>query len=39
MPNWISRLMGGGANAPVETKNFAGHTLISLSALGPANWS
>ncbi|GLQ10285.1 portal protein [Devosia yakushimensis] len=39
MPNWISRLMGGGANAPAEAKNFAGHTLLSLSALGPANWS
>ncbi|WP_332693641.1 phage portal protein [Devosia sp.] len=39
MPNWISRLLGGGTNTPAETKNFAGHTLLSLSQLGAANWS
>ncbi|MFP9136818.1 phage portal protein [Devosia sp. XGJD_8] len=39
MPNWISRLLGGQTNTPAETKNFAGHTLLSLSQLGAANWS
>jgi HK97 family phage portal protein len=39
MPNWISRLLGGQSNAPAETKSFAGHTLLSLSQLGAANWS
>lgn len=39
MPNWINRLLGGRTNTPVERKNFAGHTLMSLSALGPAQWS
>lgn len=39
MPNWISRLLGGGMNAPAEAKSFAGHTLLSLSQLGAANWS
>ena len=39
MPNWISRLLGGGANAPVESKAFNGQTLLSLSQLGAANWS
>jgi HK97 family phage portal protein len=39
MPNWISRLLGGRMNAPAETKNFTGHTLLSLSQLGAASWS
>src|SRR5690606_25453565 len=39
MPNWISRLLGGGANVPAERKAFAGHTLLSLSQLGAASWS
>ncbi|MFN4212028.1 MAG: phage portal protein [Devosia sp.] len=39
MPNWISRLLGGQSNTPAETKSFAGHTLLSLSQLGAANWS
>ena len=39
MPNWISRLLGGGTNAPAERKSFAGHTVLSLSQLGAANWS
>jgi HK97 family phage portal protein len=38
MPNWISRLLGGGANTPVERKS-SGHTLLSLNQLGVANWS
>ena len=39
MPNWISRLLGGGGNAPAESKAFNGQTLLSLSQLGAANWS
>jgi HK97 family phage portal protein len=39
MPNWISRLWGGGAHEPIEAKSFAGHTLLSLSQLGAPNWS
>lgn len=39
MPNWISRLWGGGATAPAESKAFNGHSLLSLSQLGAANWS
>lgn len=39
MPNWISRLLGGQSNTPAETKSFVGHTLLSLSQLGAANWS
>ncbi|WEK02788.1 MAG: phage portal protein [Candidatus Devosia phytovorans] len=39
MPNWINRLFRGGANTPVEAKAFAGHSLLSLSQLGAANWS
>ena len=39
MPNWISRLLGGGGNAPAESKAFNGQTLLRLSQLGAANWS
>ncbi|MET3926190.1 phage portal protein [Devosia sp. 2618] len=39
MPNWISRLLGGQINTPVETKTYAGQTLLSLSQLGAASWS
>jgi HK97 family phage portal protein len=39
MPNWISRLLGGGTNTPAERKSFAGHTVLSLNQLGAANWS
>ena len=39
MPNWISRLLGGRADAPAETKTFAGHSVLSLNQLGAANWS
>ncbi|SFV35894.1 phage portal protein, HK97 family [Devosia crocina] len=39
MPNWINRFFGGRMNTPAETKNFAGHTVMTLSALGPAQWS
>ena len=39
MPNWMNRLFGGRTNTPSETKNFAGHTLMTLSALGSARWS
>ncbi|MBF0680890.1 MAG: phage portal protein [Devosia sp.] len=39
MSNWISRLFGGSTNAPVERKNFGGQTLMTLSGLGPAQWS
>ncbi|MCW5722953.1 MAG: phage portal protein, partial [Devosia sp.] len=39
MPNWMSRLFGGRSNAPAERKSFAGQTLMTLSALGPAQWS
>ncbi len=39
MPNWISRLLGGGANTPGERKSLGGHSLLSLSQLGAASWS
>lgn len=39
MSNWMNRLFGGRTNTPSETKNFAGHTLMTLNALGPAQWS
>lgn len=39
MPNWMNRLFGGRTNPPGETKNFAGHTMLTLSQLGPAQWS
>ena len=39
MPNWISRLLGGGMNTPAERKSGGGQTLLSLSQLGAANWS
>jgi len=39
MPNWISRLLGGGMNAPAESKAYGGQTLLSLNQLGAANWS
>src|SRR5215217_4639586 len=39
MPNWISRLLGGQTNTPHERKSSGGHTLLSLSQLGSANWS
>lgn len=39
MPNWISRLLGGQTNTPPERKSLAGHTLLSLSQLGAANWT
>lgn len=39
MPGWINRLFGGPTNAPAETKSFAGHTMLTLSQLGAAQWS
>ena len=39
MPNWMNRLLGGRPNTPGEAKSFAGHTLMTLSQLGPAQWS
>lgn len=39
MPNLFTRLFGGRSPAPAETKSFAGHTLMTLSQLGPAQWS
>lgn len=39
MPNWMNRLFGGRMNTPGETKNFGGHSMMTLSALGPAQWS
>jgi len=39
MPNWMNRLFGGRTNTPRETKAFAGHTMLTLSQLGPAQWS
>ncbi len=39
MPNWMNRLFGGQSNTPGETKSFAGHTMMTLSQLGPAQWS
>lgn len=37
--NWFNRLTGGRDGAPVERKDFAGHTMVSLSQLGAASWS
>lgn len=39
MPNWISRLLGGGTNMPAERKSSGGQTVLSLSQLGAPNWS
>ncbi len=39
MPNFLNRLFGGRTNAPSEAKSFAGHTMLTLSQLGPAQWS
>ncbi len=39
MPNIFNRLFGGRTNTPGETKSFAGHTMLTLSQLGPAQWS
>lgn len=39
MSNWMNRLFGGLMNTPAETKNFGGHSMMTLSALGPAQWS
>lgn len=39
MSNWMNRLFGGRMNTPGETKNFGGHSMMTLSALGPAQWS
>ncbi len=39
MPNIFNRLFGGRTDAPDETKTFAGHTMMTLSQLGPAQWS
>lgn len=39
MPNWFTRLTGGRVNTPAETKSFGGHTMLTLSQLGAANWS
>jgi len=39
MPNFLNRLFGGRMNAPAEVKNFAGQRLMTLSQLGPAQWS
>jgi HK97 family phage portal protein len=39
MPNWMNRLFGGRSNTPPEAKNFAGQRMMTLSALGPAQWS
>ena len=39
MPNWFNRLTGGRQNTPAERKDFAGHSVLSLSQLGAASWS
>ncbi|MET3896740.1 HK97 family phage portal protein [Devosia sp. UYZn731] len=39
MPNWFNRLTGGRDNTPAERKDFAGHSVLSLSQLGAASWS
>lgn len=39
MPYPFSRLFGGRTNTPAEAKSFAGHTMLTLSQLGPAQWS
>ncbi|WP_375449560.1 phage portal protein [uncultured Devosia sp.] len=39
MPHWFNRLAGGRSNAPAERKDFAGHSVLSLSQLGAASWS
>src|SRR5690606_14306249 len=37
MPNWWSRLTGGGSHAPAERKS--AQSLLALTALGDPNWS
>lgn len=39
MPSFLNRLFGGRMNAPSETKSSTGHSLMTLSQLGPAQWS
>lgn len=39
MANWMNRLLSGRSNTPRESKAFAGHTMLTLSQLGPAQWS
>lgn len=39
MPNWMNRLLGGRTNTPTEHKSFSGRTMLTLSQLGPAQWS
>jgi HK97 family phage portal protein len=40
MPNWLTRFAGGRTNAPAEKKaSGGGSTLLTLTALGEANWS
>jgi len=39
MPNWFNRLTGGRQDAPAERKDFAAHSVLSLSQLGAASWS
>ena len=38
MPNLLNRLFGGRMNTPAETKSF-GHSVVTLSQLGAAQWS
>jgi HK97 family phage portal protein len=38
MPNWFNRLRSGRSAVP-ERKDFAGHSLVTLSQLGAASWS
>ena len=39
MSHWFDKLTGKRRGAPAERKSFAGHTVLSLSQLGAANWS
>ncbi len=39
MANWFNRLAGGRTNTPPERKESGGHTMLSFSQLGAANWS
>lgn len=39
MPEWMNRLFGGRTNTPAESKASGGHTVLTLSQLGPAQWS
>ncbi len=39
MPHWWNRLLGGGSNAPRETKSAGPQSLLAVTQLGDPSWS